>query len=93
MHVLTQPTLGVRLAQLCPDVLAALQADGAPRACFELLGSSQAWHALSIGHSRHVQRCRILLNALDGNQALCLLANLASLVDAATVGHTHSSST
>lgn len=63
IHILSVPTLTSRLASMCAETYACIQRDRIVLQCLAAINSSE-------------QSAKIVLNALDGNQAVCLLANI-----------------
>lgn len=65
LHILSVPALVHHLLGIAPEVLSVVNSHGLFRRCLDLLLVEQ--------------NMRILFNALEGNYALCLLANLVHL--------------
>lgn len=68
VHILSVPTLVSAMRNLVPNILTIWLHEGISTRCLVAVGTS-------------TQSLKILFNSLEGNAAVCLIANLASLFD------------
>lgn len=67
LKILAVPNVVGQMRRLCPDMLSLWEREDLGMRCIKAIGTSE-------------QSVRIAFNALEGNAALCLIANLADLV-------------